>query len=266
MSLRSPLMTSSLQKTDARFMLSYLIKYVSGAEEKKEVTFEKTKEKNVVKVVEGEILNKKITSQKILADKRKEDKNSPLIREIGQTEILWFLLGFAYVITTCKFIHIPAYEAADRSVILKRRKERRIDTNHEILPISCRSDMTDELRKFTANQKVMIREQASGQFAMDSVMAHSIRPPELMPIDWLIGYSTYFVHSRFNLRREQKLPDELRQCPWIDGAGRQIKVRAKYLPTVIEQLCARRDLFRQNGVAEWDDTFPLTVYIIYFGN
>jgi hypothetical protein len=227
---------------DSRFQFAYLIKYTCGTEEKNEAKLLQTTQKDTVEVVEEDHKNLKISSQKFLDQQRKKKNPGQLIREVSQTEMDWNLLGLPYVYTTCTYIHLSTHEAADRCTILKtqRKRGRRLDRTHDPRAIDCRSDFRDNglaCRTFTDNQETLIRDYNTSQYALDRVHAFNVRPPELMAFDQLVSYTKWFQPVTFQKRTmEFKLPEELAECPLIDGAFRQVKFVSSTLQEVHDYL------------------------------
>ena len=215
---------------DVRFLIAYLIKYTSGTEEKNEAKLLYTGDKKSVEVVDMEQKHLKITSQKMLDDKRKKANPEPLIREVSQTEMDWNLLSHPYVFETCCYIHVNTREAADRCTLIKERSRqgRPLDRTHQPRGIECRSDLnriTQSKRMFTKSQHVLIRDFDTGKYSIDKIQSFNIRPPELMAVDMPGCYALYFHTKSFDQKNSEWRvhPDDITQSPLIDGAFRQVK-------------------------------------------
>jgi hypothetical protein len=59
-----------------------------------------------------------------------------------------------------------------------------------------------------------------------------VRPPELSSIDSLPDYLRWTSWSYYKFKDMEGLPEQLRDCPWIDGRGRQIRIFVEYLDDV----------------------------------
>lgn len=244
-------------------MIAYLIKYNAGKEEFPVVHFRSTRELQLVEADVQPLQNQKINSQKRLADeerKKDEKKGIPLVREISQTEMDWVNLDLEYKLVTAKFIHIQTFEAAERTTIVKRQEFRpRSDGIQDIKALAIRdyepgvggfNPITDYQRRFTLNQEILIRDISSGKFSLDKVTAFSVRPPELRCVGNPKEYFLCFEFRPFRAGKLKKLPSSpLSACPWVDGAGRQVRVGQNQLrKTLLPCVRAARDRNRPGGI------------------
>jgi hypothetical protein len=236
---------------DTRFQFAYLIKYTCGTEEKSEAKVFYTSDKKVVEVVGQDIKNLKISSQKYLDDQQKKKNPGPLIREISETEMVWVLLGFPYVYTTCTYIHVSTHDAGNRTTILKTKRgtARNMDRTSNPVAVECRKEFrgNDEQRCFTKNQEALIRDFDTNQFVPDKVHGFSVRPPELMVFDRLVDYTKWFQPVAFKKKTmEFSLPQSLADSPLLDGCFRHVKMVSSTVQEVHDYLV---DL--ESKVADW---------------
>jgi hypothetical protein len=231
-----------IQGADFRFAKDYTLKYAAGSDEKCEVNLWQTSKSNVVHVVPEPLHNLKIKGARFLfeQDKKKRGADFPDVREIGYTELVWFQLGLDYTFNTCDFIRVACYDPANRAVILKMKVHgKKTDRTTEINALSCREEFEDPKRKFTQTQAVLVREVHTSPYATDKITSFNVRPPELSSIDSLPDYLRWTNATFYKFKDLETLPERLRDCPWIDGRGRQIRIFVEYLDDVKEFLTKR---------------------------
>lgn len=145
----------------------------------------------------------KITSQAILAKlKEYNDKlnnKGPLTREISQTEVDWVLCDLDYTSQSFVTVRIPTTEAGERTTLVKYSGKRdvvRPDSTNQYAAIECRNQLSPD-RQFTQDQIILIDDHRKGNFSLDKIHAHGMRPPELMCIDNPGTYSVSIEASAF---------------------------------------------------------------------
>jgi hypothetical protein len=220
---------------DRKFQISYLQKYVTGKEERVEAKLTSTAEDNIIHVQLGKQKNLKISGPRYLEkqDKKKNQSDAPEVREIGYTEVLWSLLNLPYTSNTSDFIRVTCYEPADRCILFKgRQKFARHDRTTEIKSIAIRRLYQNQERRFTDSQEILIRDAYRAPYATDKVTLFGVRPPELSSLDNIANYVRWTSSSEFDVRKIDALNMDQLTSPWIDGKGKQIRIRVEYLQDV----------------------------------
>ena len=87
---------------DTHFQTSYLVAYISGADEHRLVSVCGSKNIKEIQIRTEEHAHEKIASCRKIV-KEKEAKNPHLGREVSLAEVVWFVLGFQYTYCTAKF-------------------------------------------------------------------------------------------------------------------------------------------------------------------
>jgi hypothetical protein len=87
-------------------------------------------------------------------------------------------------------------------------------------------------RQFTDSQRMMMIGQEEGSYHMDCTTAFSVRPPEL------IGFSNLLIYTKCFIWKSVSGPVELSRnlidSPWIDGTGKQVKIRVSHLEDILQ--------------------------------
>ena len=217
--------STNVEKCDFFFQTSYLLKYIASKEEHQLTSVSGTKDINNVIVSTEEHAHEKITNCARIVQ-QKEKKNAHLGREVTLSECVWFVLGMPYTMCTAEFIHTPTLPVENRAAVLLRHKHSKEFLNKEdnsIIPITMRVvAQLAEWRQFTNMQEAHIIEYRNSAYSIDSTSAFNIRPPELFVFNNLQLY-----HECFTVLKVVKynVSADVASQPWIDGAGRLIKLR-----------------------------------------
>ena len=87
----------------------------------------------------------------------------------------------------------------------------------------------DEKRQFTKNQKLLYRSGSSSSASYDKVTLFGLRPVELLQLFPRLGeYYEWFECSKKVMESSEitkGLCNDVKQCMWIDGLGRRVKLR-----------------------------------------
>ncbi len=219
----------SFQVCNPWFARAYLYKYGSGSDQQQKVTFYETGAKNVLRVVPHELVNTKITSQRLLEEK----KTLSSVREMAQTEMEWYNHRFPYVYLSVDLTRVPTTESGDRFVVLRLARNRKRFAD-EPPALKWRSELTDDERYFTETQVVHVKDHYASAVAQDKIALFSMRPPELFSV-----CSPGFYHKIFVGKSEKlvgKCSENVRESPWVDGLGRTVRIRYTHLGYLFEWL------------------------------
>ena len=216
-----------------RFSCSYLSTYTTKTEEHSDGRILPAIDGKSFRLRTDGIQNKFLASSKILNQLDKEsqrDVEKIDCRFVSLTESVFWTLGLPYVITTLDFIHVQNVPPELRFV------KRTYDKNSSYTNLqyqTFRDDLDLEpFQKLTFAQKTMATDlQSSGQ-ADDSMSSFSIRPPELLCVNAIENFCSWFVYvpKRMKIKDLKDLFLNKRFKPWINGRGWQIKIR----PSAIE--------------------------------
>jgi hypothetical protein len=237
--------STNVQKCDRKFLMSYLLKYNAGKDEKAQIRFFAKPDSDVVRTQSLGFRNIKITSQKLLAEKENA-KLHPLAREIGMPEMLFVLSNLQYVHSSVQFVHVPTFPPEHRMAVRKNPKKiKRISSDGRLNVVVLRGSLpsTQQWRQFTNSQMLMIKDYEEGVHYPDTTTAFSLRPPELLIFNRLGEYSKWF--TSFKQEEPKVITSEfLDEFPFYDGAGRRVKIRAAHIPDAVQYL--RSVLFDAN--------------------
>ena len=228
--------STNVQRCDSRFCLAYVVKYASATDEKRDIIIEQSKEnENMVTISHKELFNEKINAARYAhnREKNKEQSTDPVAKEIGFTEMIWFILNLDYIKNDFKYIYVNCNSSEQRSALLKNKNvvyKKNKEENGQMRTTSIRNNAVP-WRKFSATSEVHIQETVECCYLLDSTTAFNIRPPELITIDNLHDYAQWFdVGDLIKVQYD----DEIDTHPLTDGIGNTIKVREKYLPKLAE--------------------------------
>jgi hypothetical protein len=76
---------------------------------------------------------------------------------------------------------------------------------------------------------MLMSEMVNSPYLVDNTSLFSVRPPELFQIARLEDYLKWFS---FSSAKVITVSDEVSECPWIDGSGKRVRVRKRYLAEV----------------------------------
>lgn len=239
------------QVCDENFQKRYLIKYTVGTDEKQKVKFFLTENPKVLEAAPQDFQHTKLPGQNVLNQNKKKGKIEPCVREVGLCELLFYMHGFPYTYCTVDFVHVSTYEAAERTVVCNMSRGRRGrggDRNRDIAALTCRPDPGQHpKRQFTHDQEVLIRDDDVSAVAHDKVAAFGMRPPELISFDELGRYyQALSIKGKHRFKENEKLNDDPRLAPFIDGLGRRVMLRWTHVRFVQKWMCERQLAIQQN--------------------
>ena len=232
-----------------RFSCSYLSTYTTKTEEHSDGRILPAIDGKSFRLRTDGIQNKFLASSKILNQLDKEgqrDVEKVDCRLISLTESVFWTLGLPYVITTMDFVHVQNVPPELRFV---KRLPDKNSRNTNLQYQTFRDDLNLEIfQQLTSAQKLMaIDLQSSGQ-ADDSMSSFSIRPPELLCVNAIENFCSWFVYvsRRMKVKKLKGLFLNRRFKPWINGRGWQIKIRPSAIEDFRNYLSTQSDLrYRQ---------------------
>ena len=226
--------STNVQRCDKTFCVRYVAKYAAATDEKKNATLAQDNEKrdNVVRISHDGLVNEKINSAKYAYNKQKNAKNSvkPIAKQIGLTEMYWFLLDHEYVKSDFKTKYVNCHSFENRSTPLKRSNniyKKNLNRNGEMQTVVTRNGAL--WRRFKNGAKLHTKDTVEGVLILDPAVAFDIRPPELIAVDNLHDYTQWF-DSESIIKFDYK--PEIDAGPLTNGIGNVIKCRQIYLKNV----------------------------------
>lgn len=251
----------------------YVCKYIAKVDEKN----------YIVVLVNGQekfttqahfLHNTKVTASKIGEDiDRLKHSGKVQGRCIAYTEMLHILLRYPEIVTDCKFINISSMPLEFRAGTDKYNEQiEYVDHNSILTPAAeaIRLDIEVDLwRNHTPSQVLIMNDLKLSKISVDKITKFGLRPPELLRLfDKVEHYYRWFVSTSkikaSNL--ESKITQDVRDSCWIDGLQRQVVVRKKALPEIIEWC---NDIAEQEGINlddenSNDDPYGLRTMILLF--
>lgn len=225
---------TNVQKCDRKFLMSYLLKYNAGKDEKAQVKFFARPNSDILQKEDKGFGNIKINSQRYLTEK--ENKTfQPLAREVGLPEISFVLSELEYVHSSANFIHVPTFPPEHRMAVRKKPKSLKRISSDGNNYIAIQRIGLPPWRRFSANQMRMIIDHDEGVHYPDKTTSFSLRPPELRVITALGQYSKWFSTKKAG-KLQDAIHADIEQAGFVDGALRQTRVRAIHIPEVVEYL------------------------------
>ena len=242
--------SSNVQICDEYMSARYIAKYAAGVESR---GYSKTiagKDENTVKVLSEKIENEKIAGVKRTVEKRRAEGKQKSVcgRLVSITECLWWCLQMPYVSTNVDFVHVCTMPKEYRSgtIIEKKRK----NSNS----FSCTFNEAKRVRKdllqlpsyrlMTRHQELLLEDAEQSSINPDKVTVFGLRPPELLFIDKMKEYFSWFVRSKTSRTKsvsshESLLSKNLGKSHWVDCLGYVVKLRPCAVPEFIK-LCKVR--------------------------
>jgi len=109
---------TNVDMCDRHFQVAYLVKYVSGKEERNLVDVVGSKVIDEVRVTTEDHAHEKITSCRRIVEE-KENIKEHSAREVRLAEVVWFVMGFPYTYCTANFVHVPTLPLGFRGAVRK---------------------------------------------------------------------------------------------------------------------------------------------------
>ena len=221
--------STNLLLTTDRFACSYLSTYTTKTEEHSDGSLCPSADGKSFRLRTEVIQNKYLASAKILKQlEREKERPSQKVecRLISLTESVFWTLGLPYVVTTMDFVHVQNIPPEHRFV-----KKLYTSTNYwqKTHYTFFRDDLSNlnHIHVFTDSQKTMATDIQSAGQADDAMSSFSIRPPELLCVDNLEKYSSWFVYEpqRMKVADLKQMFTSQRYKPWVNARGWQVKLR-----------------------------------------
>ena len=219
----------NVQICDPYLSARYIAKYAAGVEVRSTVTLKAGSQSNVLGATESDLKNEKITGVRFHSN---NEEGKVVGRKISSTECAWWLLDFPYVFSNIEFIHIPTTPKRFRPGFYHRKKV----PNHQFTSSGCNlNDSRTDLpawRQFTSYQIRTLQEETNSMLTVDKVTIFSLRPPELLFVDNMESYFSFFKRlplKKANLRKFAH--KQLDKSLLVDGMGYAVKIRSNQLLT-----------------------------------
>jgi hypothetical protein len=192
--------------------------------------------------------NTKVTSTKIQEDKvrEKENRNSnaPQGRIISQMEMLHLILQYPEVYTDLNFVRVCTLPLELRAgTPIKASKNIYAEDGAYLGPkmVNLRQHaQLDDWRQISESETLVLEDIAGSTVSIDKITQFSVRPPELRSVFNQVGnYFRWFSIGSIITKDSDimtHLSPDLEKSSWIDGLQRQIKVRKKALPEILQYL------------------------------
>lgn len=238
----------NFQKTDEQFAAGYLSCYAGGTDEKRQVVFKPTAPKEKasgalpVTIQARELHHEKITRAHAASLEFLKKNHAPdaLAREMPVTEMIWYSQDLPYIMTNLEFVHCSTRDPEHRLAVERRHAgigRKLLHDDGVLIPVRTRQ-VFPAWRQFTANQVLFMREAVESRYYVDKTSSFSLRPPELHCFCTLKDYLRIFS---FKSVGRYEAAEVLRESPWIDGSGNQVRIRQIYLQEAATWLNEYRD-------------------------
>ena len=214
--------SQNLQLCDEYLSARYIAKYAAGIEERADARIDPKTFKDITIKTNG-IKNIKIagTKSKFVTTDRKT-----LVQILALVETIWWILGFDYVYSSVKFIHLSTHEKSERAGKLKRKTT--IASSIELPNYVRKISTFESTRHFTQSQLLLLKDYLSCEFVNCKISIFSGRPPALLFVDNPKLYFTWFKRS-FVKSPETKVNSNVHLSTWIDVFGYAVHLRKIYL-------------------------------------
>ena len=260
--------STNVQLCDPKFQTSYLIKYIAGLDEKAKVVMTMKDDEPYISEHVRELCNVKISgAARAESNYLKETKaNLEVARELGITEMVFFMLKYPFSDCNAIYVYCNDNPLEYRSCTLKgssKAYQTLRNENGSIQTVSNRIRLPD-WRKFSALAQLHLEQVINGMYYADNMTAFNLRPPELLCVKKVEQYLKWFKrHDNKNLVLDAVA---VRNAPFVDGLGKCVKVRSRYLRPVrdhIQQLRAQND---RVGLDELEELFQSLLVNVEAGN
>ena len=255
--------STNLLLTTQRFACSYLSTYTTKTEEHSDGSLCPSADGKSFRLRTEGIQNKFLASAKILRQlERESERQTEKVecRLISLTESVFWTLGLPYVVTTMDFVHIQNVPPEQRFV--KKFYTSTIywqKTQYTFF----RDDISNlhHIHVFTDSQKTMATDIQSAGQADDAMSSFSIRPPELLCVDNLEKYSSWFVYEpqRLKVADLKQMFSSQRYKPWVNARGWQVKLR----PSAVNHF---RIFLENNGEAKYAEAIGYNLEVLQMIN
>ena len=228
-----------------RFSCSYLSTYTTKNEEHSDGRILPASDGKSFRLRTEGIQNKFLATSKFLnqlAREKDRDVEKVDCRLVSLTESVFWTLGLPYVITTMQFVHVQNVPSELRYVKRTSSKSN-LGTNLQYQTFRDDLDNLEPFQRLTLAQKTMAMDlQLSGQ-SDDAMSSFSIRPPELLCVNCVEKFCSWFVYDsrRMNVKDIKSLFLQHQFKPWINGRGWQIKLRQSAIENFRHFLTSQSD-------------------------
>jgi predicted GIY-YIG superfamily endonuclease len=231
--------STNVQVCNRKFMVSYLISYISGKEERRELHTKGTKDPEVVEVQADQQQNVKLN---------KKCEKPSLLREVGVPEMIWFTLDFPYVISSCDFVHVNTNPPEYRAFVIPSKDVRRIDT-HRSLHAAQQRLCLPQWRQFTANQQRHITQIQECPGMQGLTEKFNIRPPELLIFSNISQYYAFFTFT-LHSKEDHVVHPHIKDQRWLNGVSQRVKLRLCAVDEATDYLRAKGPSVARNAMLE----------------
>ena len=243
--------STNLQICDRNMSARYVAKYAAGIETRGFVKVNAGNSQDNVKVTTERVLNEKIAGVKFAIQKlnREARKDSGINgRILSVTESLWYVLDFPYVCTNLEFVHVPSTPKEYRSAIVIEKKRKvnpgfgvsfqeaeRVRRNEFQLP---------SFRQLSTNQLLLLQDVQASDLSPDKITIFGLRPPELLFVDEVRLYFSWFVRSKLKAKKSCSvhslfLKANYLASPWVDALGYRVLLRMSAVDDFVD-FCGRQ--------------------------
>ena len=221
--------SQNLQLCDDYLSARYIAKYAAGIEERADARVDPVTFRDINVHTKG-IRNIKLAGVK---QQNKVTDKKTLVQIIPLVESIWWLLGFNYVYSSVKFIHLSTHEKTERSTVLKNRPTAQPSAS---LPLHIVKNATlPPFRQYTQSQLLLFRDYQSSDYASCKISIFCGRPPPLLFVDNPRLYFTWFARCHVK-KPELKITTDVNTSFWIDLFGNAVYLRKNYLNDFNEYL------------------------------
>ena len=210
----------------------YLTSYAAGNEEHADVSNNPDNAHNFLNVEVQNIENKKLGGvRKILARETKQQKTQGIIDSttIASTECVSWMLQLPTVITSRDFISVPTVSLENRGgEILKRKNSTQSRVNRPGIANEGPAEIRENhlnlpfQRRFTRSHKIVLESVKKTPFSTHKVTVFSLHPPELLFVDKLKLFFSWFVREKLPCKKTENVnirfvKVNVKESHWVDG-------------------------------------------------
>lgn len=220
----------------------YICKYIAKLDEQNYVVIEVDGEDKLVTQATY-LHNTKVSSSKMGEEKlRKNVAHKPQGRCISLLEMLHIMLKYPEVVRDVEFCQVPTMPLESRPAVkINSNVEQDEDRQYQTSTIdNMRRNILqlDGWRQHSENQTLVLDDVKLSKISIDKVTQFSLRPPEFLKVfDQLGNYYRWFEIQPTKVPKDKldgKINESFLNSCWIDGLQRQVKVRRKALPEIME--------------------------------
>ncbi len=238
-----------LKVKEGRMVASYLASYLGKEEDREDAEITSGSDGKSFRLRQEGIRNNALATERHYrkeTEKVKRKKENVKCKMLSITESLFWVLGLPYVMTNMKFIKVQNVAPENRYVKYssgktdaKKRIFSKCDFRENCVGLP-------QFKRLSVNQKVMLDDYITSGENLDVMSSFSLRPPELLFVDSVEQYFSWFCNAeKPNLNELTQLFCSSSTTPWIACTGHQVHVKREELDNFVE--------FMESG--EWDEGF-----------